>query len=56
MESADVEGSMKKQLRWVRRVNCRGAVSSTQNLLVYVETINKSYIGIMKDINLRTTD
>jgi len=32
MERADVEGSMEKQLRWVRRVSCRGAVSSTLNV------------------------
>ena len=32
MESEDVEGSMEKQLRWVRRVSCRGAVSSTLNV------------------------
>jgi hypothetical protein len=35
MESADVEGSMEKQLRWVREVNCREAVSSNLNQSVF---------------------
>jgi hypothetical protein len=32
MESPDVEGSMEKQLRWVRRVSYRKAVSSDLNV------------------------
>jgi AhpD family alkylhydroperoxidase len=43
-KSADVEGSMKKQLRWVRRVNCRGAVSST--LAVQPELLRRTWNGV----------